>query len=187
MNNTQLSITRSILFLVLGTGVLFYLIQGCKSQLPTPGSFGIYSLPTSYIDNFETGNTEINPNLLGSTGGFALDATFAGNTIDNPFVLPGGPPGSYYDAQIFGTLTDQGNGQYPGFELEIFLNNGNYYTATTFTGVMMDMLIPAQSASGQAENQVQVMRFNVAVARTQPVTASPAGICTSGCLALQIS
>lgn len=123
------------------------------------------------VDDLEDGDTTINPNLLNSSGGNWGTLTWGdpSNVVNNPFVVAGGAGGSSFAVHIYGTLTDNGDGQYPSFALQCRLNTGSTYDASFFTGVRFDY------RAGTSDN-ANIRRFFITLPELAPL--ADGGSCT---------
>lgn len=159
-------------FLLSGLLLLSALFGCTASRLPTAPAFqdSVNFQQQLIVDDLEDGNTFINTQLIGSSGGAWSTLTWGdpSNVVNSPFVVPGGPAGSANAVHIFGTLKDNGNGQYPAFALQCRLNTGSTYDASLFQGIRFDYKIGADN--------VQTRRFFITLPELTPL--SDGGTCT---------
>lgn len=162
--------------------------QGCANKTPSAAAFVATSTPTlpSYvIDNLEDGDTYLNPAMSGVTRsgvptGFWIASTFgdSSNVINGTpgaaFIFGGGvgAAGTSSAIHIFGKLKDNGDGQYPSFQLEARLKGGTVFDASQYgySGVRFYL------KTGAGDN-CPYRRFKVGVGATTP--SSGGGYATS--------
>lgn len=164
--------------------------QGCSNKTPSLATFVATATPTvvpNVIDNLEDGDTYLNPAMSGmtSTGvplGFWVASTWgdSSNVIDNSaganVVFCGGVGANNTSCaiHIYGNLKDNGDNQYPAFQLEGKLKGGNYFDASAYpyTGIRFYIKIGAGDTCSDR-------RFNVPIGLTTP--PSGGGYCASNC------
>lgn len=169
----------SLLALLAGCGMVF-VNKGSKNEpltdgLMNPSEFRakvVVSAEQKIIGNFEDGTERMNPKLYGSSDGLWMALSFAGNTVNNPFIVPGGANGTGMAAHIFGVLVNKGDGSYPAFRLTGKLKMGGYYDASSFDGVRFYYKCPSDDKSVNR-------RFSIPIAATVPT--SDGGTCVDGC------
>gem|GEM_PF-4850557 len=163
------------------TGSLGVWVGACSAG-PTPTC--AFSFPTAaptppppdhLIDNFEDGDTSMNPYLLnsGGLGTWTLES-WAGNTVNSPFIFTNwaGALGTAGYMHAFGPIHDAADGTYPAFLLKGFLHGGTSYDASSYTGIQFYYNV---STSDTCPHR----RFNIATAWTLPVAEGGNGTCTS--------
>ena len=148
-------------------------IQGCAGKVPPIAAIlppTLPPLPANYIDDFEDGDLNINPRLTNSLNGFWANTTYGQTTQTFLVTAPVPGNGSANAVHLFGTYIDSGGGGYPAFQLQTYLrNDGNYYDASSFTGIQFSWNCPSDDNSYQRF-------FCLAVNRTTP--PSQGGGCT---------
>jgi len=156
---------------------LVCLSVGCYSKVPPLSAILAPPLPPDVISNFESGSTDMNPALQGSSSGYWLDNTYPSyNVINSMFVVsntvPDATDSSKYAIHIYGTLTDKGDCTYPAFELQGNFKNdpsSPYLDISSFTGIQFQMNIGADDTCPQR-------LFGVGTAET--VNGIAGGTCT---------
>ena len=124
------------------------------------------------VSDFEDGSTSVNPKLFGAHGGGWMAYSFAGNSTNGTFVVPGGANGDKMSAHVYGTLTDKGDGSYPSFTLQCNFNGNGPYDASPYDGIKFYYKCPAA-------DQDLKRRFGIG---TSPTLAnSEGGTCSNNC------
>ncbi len=123
------------------------------------------------IGNFDDGSTNMNPQLYKAPNGTWSAYSYAGNTVNYPFVVAGGANGTKMAAHVSGTLANKGDATYPAFLLSGKFTPAGYYDAGAFSGIRFYYKCPNDQASNR--------RFNIATAPTTPPSAG--GTCASNC------
>lgn len=159
---------------VLGPALLLLAGLGCSGKVPPIAAIlppSLPPLPANYIDDFEDGDLNINPRLTNSLNGFWANTTYNQTTQTFLVTAPVPSNGSVNAIHLFGTYIDPGNSSYPAFQLQAYLrNDGNFYDASSFTGIMFDWNCPTYSTAGgvtTGDNSNQRF-FCLAVDRTTP-------------------
>ncbi|HET9869807.1 MAG TPA: hypothetical protein VFR02_04855 [bacterium] len=163
---------------------------GCQNALP---GFGAYQATgttpnTNRVDQFDSGSVSINPKLfensnppnyvLRSPGAVTLVNNFASYGSFHPVGSDpnvGLDPGGYVSANCFrmsGAVTDTLDNTFPALDLEVPLENYNFYDANHFTGVKFYMKVANDDT---AFHRV----FAVPVAQTVP-SGTNNGTCPAG-------
>jgi hypothetical protein len=124
------------------------------------------------VGDFEDGSMNLNPKLYGAPSGKWNAFSYAGNTINTPFIVPGGANGTKMAAHIWGTLTNKGDGSYPAFTLQAMFKDSGYFDASMFQGLKFYYKCPADDKALQR-------RFSVTLKVTLPT--SNGGSCTDQC------
>jgi len=155
-------------FGVCSTGATITCGNPISTATPTPPP------PINLIDNFEDGNTSMNPNLVnsGGLGTWTLES-WAGNTVNSPFIFTNGAGalGTAGYMHAFGPIHDAADGTYPAFLLKGFLQGGTSYDASSFTGIQFYYNV-------SASDTCNFRRFNIATAWTLPAAEGGNGTCT---------
>ncbi len=124
------------------------------------------------VGDFEDGSKNLNTKLYGGNGGTWNAFAYAGNTINDPYIVSGGANGTKMAVHIFGTLTNKGDGQYPAFTLQCKLKQSGAYDASMFQGIRFYYKCPSS-------DKALTRRFSVPIAATLPT--SNGGTCSDGC------
>lgn len=157
---------------------------------PTPNVTPVYLAPTAVpnrnlVCNFDNGTTLINPYLMemNNPPNYVLKFDGSVTAVNNfgaaitfipavPHAVLGGPNGSSpYAFQVYGTVTDLGNAQYPAVELEVPMEGGtNLYDGSFFSGVKFYLKIAGDDNTTKRD-------FSIPVYQTQGL---PQGGCVGG-------
>ncbi len=132
----------------------------------------VVSADQKIISNFEDGSPNMNPQLYGAPAGKWNAFSYAGNTINMPFIVPGGANGTKMAAHISGTLVNKGDGSYPAFTLQGMFKDSGFFDASMFQGIQYYYKCPA-------DDKATARRFSVTIAATLPT--SNGGTCTDAC------
>ena len=95
----------------------------------------VVSKDQDVITNFDDGSPNMSSKLFGGPDGSWMVFSFAGNTTNKEFIVPGGADNSKMAAHVYGTLVDKGDAQYPAFTLQGKFRQSGLYDATPFTGI----------------------------------------------------
>lgn len=176
---TFAAVTLCALLLFMGCGAVL-VNEGSKQEPLTDGLRNpednkpkvVVAPEQRVISNFDDGSTNMNPKLYGSNGGSWSAFSYAGNTVNNPFVAAGGANGTPMAAHIFGTLTNKGDGSYPSFTLQGKLTQSGAYDASAFEGIRFYYKCPS-------DDQALTRRFTIPIKATLPTSSG--GTCTGQC------
>jgi hypothetical protein len=124
------------------------------------------------ISDFQNSSTNVNSKLFGASGGNWIAFSFGGNTVNSPFLVPGGANGDAMAAHLFGILTDKGDASYPSFTLSCQFTQSGLYNAENFNGIKFYYKC-------SSKDQALKRRFNLGTAPTLP--ASAGGNCAANC------
>ncbi len=124
------------------------------------------------ICDFEDGTTLMNPRLWGAPNGSWSAYSYAGNTVNYPFIVPGGANGTREAAHVSGTLVNKGDATYPAFILAGKFKPNGTHDASAFTGIRFYYQCPSS-------DQALARRFAIPIAPTVP--SSSGGTCASDC------
>ena len=125
------------------------------------------------VGSFEDGSNHVNSKLFGNKGQGSWNAfTYGGNTINMPFIVPGGANGTKMAAHISGTLHNKGDNTYPAFTLQCLFKDAGNYDASNFDGVRYYYKCPTT-------DKVTTRRFSITIPQTLPT--SNGGTCTDQC------
>jgi hypothetical protein len=165
-------------FLTAGCGAIL-VNEGTKQESMTDGLVDPASMkvkvnvpPDQMVTGgFEAG-TAVSAKLYGSSKGVWNAFSYAGNTVNSPFVVAGGAKGTAMAARVWGTLNNKGDGQYPAFSLQGQLRDSGYFDASNFSGIRFHYKCPLS-------DQASERRFKIPIAATLPTSGG--GTCTDAC------
>jgi hypothetical protein len=176
--NRSLLVVLGVALLTAGCGAIL-VNEGTKQESLTDGLRDPASMKAKLDvppDQMSTGGfeagTAVSAKLFGSNKGVWNAFSYAGNTVNSPFVVAGGAKGTGMAARISGTLNNKGDGSYPAFSLQGLLKEGGYYDASNFNGIRFYYKCPLSDQSTER-------RFKIPIAATLPTSAG--GTCTDGC------
>lgn len=147
------------------------LVDGLKDS-STMKAKVVVSAEQRLVSNFEDGTTNVNPKLINGGGGSWNAFSYAGNTVNNPFVMDGGANGTKKSAHLFGTLTNKGDNSYPSFTLVMKPKSSGFYDASAFSGISFYYKCPTA-------DQTLYRRLTIPIGATLPTSAG--GSCQDGC------
>jgi hypothetical protein len=124
------------------------------------------------VSDFEDGSNRMNPQLYGAPEGSWMAYSYAGNTVNSPFVVSGGANGTKMAAHLFGNLINKGDASYPAFVLAGRFNPGGYFDASAFSGIRFYYKCPS-------DDNASARRFAIPIAGTVPPSAG--GTCSDNC------
>jgi hypothetical protein len=124
------------------------------------------------ISDFQDSSTDVNSKLFGASGGTWIAFSFGGNTVNSPFLVPGGANGDKMAAHIYGTLTDKGDASYPSFTLSCQFTQSGLYDASNFTGIKFYY---------KCSSKDQALKRRLALGTAPTLPASAGGNCAANC------
>lgn len=186
MNWMDMKRDRSTWLLLLGVAAL---VAGCGARLVNLGAKDepltdglkdpaalkakvVVPAEQRLVSNFDDGTRTVNPKLFNGGGGSWSAFSYGGNTVNDPFVVPGGANGTPMAAHLFGTLVNKGDNQYPAFTLTFKPKAAGLYDAGAFTGIRFYYKCPPA-------DKTTFRTLGIPIAATLP--ASSGGTCQDGC------